>query len=117
MNTKFKITLTGSDKSAWDVDLGVDIVDGLTPEQQHDYAEAHAVVVLQNSKLMLRACDTGECIEAALYAQYPGVKVTPHVKAEKVSKMTEEKALAKILGIDVAQVTPDLMAKAKSLLG
>jgi hypothetical protein len=116
MSTTFKVTLTGSDKSQWFIDLGRSILDGMSDMTKDTYAEAHAVVLLQNGKLMLRACDSGECIAEALKETYPGVKVTPYEKPEPVSKMTQEKALAKVLGIDVSQITPAIMARAKALL-
>lgn len=114
-NTKFKITLTGTDKSQWDVSLGKSILDGLSQATKDEYAEAHGIVVLQNdTKLALRFAGDGAELELALKATYPNVVVTPHVKAEPKAKMTEEQLLAKFLGIPVARVTPEMIAIARS---
>jgi len=118
MNTKFNITLTKGDKQKYTVDLGVDILEWKSDAIIREYAVGAAVVALQNdSKLALRFAGNGDELRAAIYTKYPYVTVTPYVKPEPKVKviMTPEEMLAKALGIDVANITPEFMAQAKAL--
>jgi hypothetical protein len=117
MNTIFKITLTGSNSSCWDVDLGKNILEGVDTGTRNTWAEAHRVVLLQNNqKLLLRECDDGDCLVAALKSIYPGVKVTPHVKAAPKVKLTEKQLIARLLNIDEGKVTSAMVEYAKAML-
>jgi len=117
MGTTFKIKLTQTNGSEWDVDLGQSILEGLSQTTKDTYAEAHAVVVMQNNpKYALRHAEDDEQIISVLKGVYPQVRVTPHIKTESKVKMTKEQLLAKILGVDVSKITPEVMAEAQALV-
>jgi alcohol dehydrogenase class IV len=97
MNTQFTVTChKGTEREmSYKINLGQDILDGLSKDEIRTKASQAMVIAVQNSGL--RKCDTREEIAKKLRNKYPNVTVSKGAKKEP-SLSTKLNELKKILG-------------------
>ena len=88
MGTTFTVTATKGNGVRYEIDLGVNILEGKTPEQVYAMAEDSAIVGLQNRKGSLLRTANGEAdVEDILSGfGYTGATVAVYVERPKTVK-------------------------------
>ena len=117
MNTTFTIKLYADAPNTWEVDLGKDVLAGMTDEEIRADAVAHRIVKIQAKiRSNKKVEDNANSLEKYLANDFPQVAVEVYVAKPSASKLTAEQMLADILS-GKRVLTPEEKAQLALLVG